>query len=470
MRLGIDLGTTRTVVAAVDRGNYPLVGFTQEPGSITEWVPSRHEGVTSFKRALGRARLSDPAFGLTCAFIQELSDSLRNRSNLAVADGEKLEAVIGIPANASSTQRFLTVEAFRRAGFDVLSVVNEPSAAGLEYAHRYRRSITSERAHVLVYDLGGGTFDASLIDMGRRDHHVLSSEGIAELGGDDFDRVICDLALEKAGLGRPPPEAERELLAECCLKKESIFPQTKKIMIDLSPVAVGREVVLSVAEVMDRSAPLVSRTIEALLSALHGPEGPLDLESVAGIYVVGGASSLPVVGRMLRERFGRRVHRSPYSFASTAIGLAIAADATSGYELTDCFTRHFGVWREESTGEEAAFDTIFAKDTPLPPAGARPLTCVRRYQAKHNIGHFRFLECSQINAGQVPVGDLMIRREVFFPFHTKLRDDGSLARHAVSRLDHGPLVEERYECAADGIVRVTVTAVEDGYSRTFDLI
>lgn len=467
MKLGIDLGTTHTVVAAADRGNYPVIGFANGEGEWSEFLLSRHEGVRSFKRELGRSSIGDGAFETTAAFVRSLERELRTRSNLQLGDGEPLEAMVGVPANATSTQRFLTLEAFRRAGFHVLGMVNEPSAAGLEYAHRFRRSLTSVREHVLVYDLGGGTFDASLIDMGERDHRVLASAGIQELGGDDFDRALFDLVIERAGLDALPPAAERALLAECCLKKESIVPQTKRLVIDLPAFCIGREpLLLAVQDVLERCEPLVQRTVPVLLSALSTPQGEVPLEAVAGVYVVGGASGLPSVGRVLKEHFGRRVHRSPYPFASTAIGLAIAADTASGLELADCFTRYFGVWREAQAGREAVFDPVFARDTPLPRTGGEPLVRVRHYRAGHDIGHYRFLECSRLSDG-TPAGDLVLGREVLFPFDPGLRAT-KLEGRPVRCLDFGPMVEERFECGADGIVRFTLST-DDGYSRTFDL-
>jgi molecular chaperone DnaK (HSP70) len=472
MRLGIDFGTTRTVVAAVDRGNYPLVAFANDGNDAdsSEWIPSRWNGERSFKRRLGRARLGDSAFETTALFLTDLERAIRSRSNLRVEAGEPLEAVIGVPANASSTQRFLTAEAFRAAGFQVLAVVNEPSAAGLEFAHRHRKSITSVREHVLVYDLGGGTFDASLIDMGDRDHRVLSSAGLADLGGDDFDRVIADLVIERAKLGASSAERDAALLVECCLKKESIVPQTRRIVIDLQAAGIEADpVVLAVDDVYERCAPLVERTMSVLLEPLAGHSEQVDLDTVAGIYVVGGGASLPIVARLLREKFGRRVHRSPYSFAATAIGLAIAADASSGYELSDCFTRHFGVWREAEAGTRAAFDPIFAKDTPLPPAGSPPIARVRRYRARHDVGHFRFLECSHLEPSSgTPAGDLMLRHEVLFPFDPALRDVPALDRVNVKSVANGPWVEERYECGPDGIVKLVLTA-EDGFQKSYCL-
>src|SRR5207237_8496470 len=97
-------------------------------------------------------------------------------------------------------------------------------------------------------------------------------------------------------------------------------------------------------------------------SAMQG----LDWGAVAALYVVGGASALPLVGRLLRERYGRKVRTSSYPHAATAIGLAIAADQEAGYHLRERFTRHFGVWREAEDGRASAFDMVFAK------AGVRP--------------------------------------------------------------------------------------------------
>ena len=117
-----------------------------------------------------------------------------------------------MPANASSSQRFMTLDAFAQAGFEVIALLNEPSAAGFEYAHRYRSTITAKREYVLIYDLGGGTFDASLLKMTGRLNEVVCSEGIQRLGGDDFDEAILKLVRNGAGLrraagGHPRPAA-----------------------------------------------------------------------------------------------------------------------------------------------------------------------------------------------------------------------------------------------------------------------
>src|SRR5262249_58160688 len=130
-------------------------------------------------------------------FSGALAWALRTRSRLAAAPllerTEPLEAFVAAPANAHSTQRFICLDAFRRAGFEVLGLLNEPSAAGFEYTHRYRNTLTSKKDHVVVYDVGGGTFDVSLLRMSGPLHEVVATAGINRLGGDDFDEVLLAL-------------------------------------------------------------------------------------------------------------------------------------------------------------------------------------------------------------------------------------------------------------------------------------
>ena len=202
--------------------------------------------------------------GLTSTLYGEL----RERSNLSLKPGEPLQIMLGVPAHANSNQRFLTVEAFRSAGFEVLGILNEPSAASIEFGHRQRQGKTS-RETILVYDLGGGTFDASLVTLDENVHHVIASEGIPSIGGDDFDHLLADLALDKAGVSL---EARDEvsagewfcLLEECRLKKESLNPNSRRIAIDLEPIhSDWGNVVVQVSDFYELAKPLVEETIAA---------------------------------------------------------------------------------------------------------------------------------------------------------------------------------------------------------------
>ncbi len=242
MKLGIDFGTTRIVAAAVDRGNYPLVSFESPDGQTREWFPplvamrgnERRFGwsawavrgdrewtvLRSLKRLLrGAAPTTRLDFGGRALPLMELAtelltafhQQLREASTLSAHRGEPIEVMIGVPANANSNQRFLTAEAFRVAGFQVLGMLNEPSAASMEYGHREQAHRKGHpRRSLLVYDLGGGTFDASLVEMEEDTHTVVASAGLPDLGGDDFDEILADLALETAG------RAERTRISVRC--------------------------------------------------------------------------------------------------------------------------------------------------------------------------------------------------------------------------------------------------------------
>ncbi len=496
MRLGIDFGTTHTVVAAVDRGNYPIVSFEHadflpslaaagEDGSLrfgAQAASVAHDPgwtvLRSFKRLLNDAGpASEVAIGprtikvvdLLAAFLSHLRDELHLRSNAHPRKGEPLQAAVSVPANASSAQRILTVDAFRRAGFDVVALLNEPSAAGFEYAHRFRETVTSKREYVLVYDLGGGTYDASLIKMEGRANEVVTSSGVARLGGDDFDEAILRLVEAKVGTIAAPRERQ-VLLDECRVQKESVNPNSRRFVVDLAPLGRHESLVLPIDEVYAACAPLVQQTVAAMEPALRDPrrenEG-VDWSELAGIYVVGGASAFPPVYRLLRERFGsHRVRRSPHPFGSTAIGLAITLDEDAGYSLSERFTRHFGVFREESAGAEVSFDVLLPKDTRLPGPGDPPLSVTRRYRAAHNLGHFRFVECARIEQGR-PEGNLALWDEVLFPFDPRLRDVSDLSSVPVERLDaDGPHVEETVRCDAAGELEVQLRVLEDGFGST----
>ena len=496
MKLGIDFGTTRTIVALVDRGNYPVVSFTDANGDPVDHLPSvvaRRDGdlvygfeaeraaangatpIRSFKRALASSgivgqtaiEVDGESVGLlevVTGFLTTLADELRTNSNIAglLGDDEPLEAVVAVPAHAHSAQRFLTLEAFRRAGFHVLGMLNEPSAAGFEFTHRQPRSVNSRRTRVVVYDLGGGTFDASLVRVDDLSHEVVSSVGVNRLGGDDFDEELAALARDEVGSRVELTARERaSLLDECRVAKENLSPQTRRIALEVGHAPV----VVEVADFYERTTPLVEQSLNALEPLLGGLDGEqLEAAEVAGIYLVGGASSLPLVARVLRERFGRRVHRSPHPAASTAIGLAIAADEDSGFHLTDRLSRGFGVFREWDSGARLAFDPILDRDQRMSPD--EDVVVTRRYRPVHNLGVFRFVEYSALGSSGQPTGDVLPLAEVVFPFDRSLRNVEDLASVAVERIGDGPEIEETYVVDRHGIVTAAITDIEAGFTLT----
>lgn len=500
MRLGIDFGTTRTVVAQVDRGNYPVVAFTDADGDYHEYFPSLvacvdgrlvagfdavtaraagHPVLTSVKRALaGRdvggsttVRIGHHEFALVdvlVSFLTELRAALHTSSTIAdlLSDDPLGPVMIAVPAHANSAQRFWTMESFTRAGFQVAGMLNEPSAAGFEYTHRLASSPSTRRSRLLVYDLGGGTFDASLVSIVDRAHQVLGSVGLNHLGGDDFDVVLADMACEQAGISPDDLGVEGyfDLLSQAQSVKEQLLPQSRRILLEVGEA----DVTVAVPDFYARATPLVDRTITAMSGLVDGlDDGNPDLSEIAGFYLVGGASVLPLVPRTLREHFGRRVYRSPYPAASAAIGLAIAADPDSGYTLTDRLSRGFGVFRELAGGTALSFDSIFDRSQTLETDVS--VRVQRSYRAAHNIGWYRFVEYSELSNGR-PTGDVVPMADVRFGFEPALQSAGlDLSAVEVVRTDRGPVIEESYDIDPHGIVRVTITDTETGHSSSHQL-
>jgi len=492
VKIGIDFGTTRVVVARADRGNYPIVSFEGPDGRVREWFPpvlavsreSRAYGwealeqqgkpgwtiVRSLKRWLKEAgpctefELAGQRLNLA-AVMAEMMAALRRdlmgRSTLGASNYDKLEAMLGVPANANSNQRFLTQEAARAAGFEVLGLLNEPSAAAVEFTYRNSHERKNRgKGGLLVYDLGGGTFDVSLVELGEAEHSVVASDGIPDLGGDDFDEILALLVLAEAG----KPDKEEASLGtgewyllfdECREKKEALSPNSRKITIDLERVRKEwKEISIGVEAFYERCRPLVeaSRQIAEGLIRAH-PEHPIDT-----LYVTGGASELPPVARILRETFGRRVRRSAYMRSATAIGLAIRAEGHEDRPLRDQFTKNFGVWREADDGRNVVFDVIFPRGAKLPSRGEEPLRIVRGYHPVHNIGHFRYLECAQLDANSQPEGEINNWDEIRVAFDPSLQEAQDIREEPVRRYapSQDAWIEEEYTCDASGDVKVKI--------------
>ena len=368
-------------------------------------------------------------------------------------------------------------------------MLNEPSATGFEYSHRYRSTLTARREHVVVYDLGGGTFDASLVRMSGASHDVLATGGRPDVGGDDFDVVLARSALAKGGIDPETVSRRRmaRLLDHCRDAKERLSPNTKRVVLDLED-AIGQgpaSVTVETKELYEACRPLVDATLAAMTPVMNRLDRRGDAErgdgvalelsedalrQIAGIYVVGGATAFPAIGRAVRERFGRRVHTSPYPSAAIAVGLAIAGDRELGYALTDRFSRYLGVFRE---GDNATitFDPILTESSPLPSPGDRPYALERAYRAMHNVGHYRIVECATVDAQGAPQGRITPAVDVYFPFDRTLRHpDVDLSRVPILRSGReGPLVREEYRLDEHGLVELVMTDVESSYSMSYRL-
>ncbi|MBO3142804.1 Hsp70 family protein [Dermatophilus congolensis] len=507
MTLGIDFGTTRTIVAYADRGNYPVVSFFDAddephchfPSVVADTSDGLVYGFAALEAAADGARLTRsfkrllaspdvfaatpvcigdrevPLIDVLTGYAQALREALATKSSIAAdvsAGGPgMLDTVLAVPAHAHGPQRYLTLEAFRAAGFTATGMVNEPSAAGFEFTHGQSRTLNSRRSRVVVYDLGGGTFDASLVNADGTDHQVMDSTGLNTVGGDDFDAGLARCAMRAAGRTREELGAKvyAQLLEDCRDAKEHLSPQSKRIPLEVD----GAAVTVTVADFYEEVAPLVKKTIQAMAPLVGGLDHEALTDSeVAGIYLVGGASGLPLVPRLVKAQFGRRVFRSPYPAASTAIGLAIAADEGAGYSLSDRLSRGFGVFREGDGGRQVSFDPLVDRSVLVDRHS--DVSVSRTYRAAHNAGWFRFVEYGTLDEFGGPRGQIVPFAEVVFPFDAALQameneSPGSVAAVPVERTEIGPLIEERYTIDRHGIVSVTLSDQDTGFSRTYEL-
>src|SRR5690606_10751413 len=222
--------------------------------------------IRSIKRVAQSLMPDDPvpglpgltALDLVTAFLRDVRTSLVEHSTIEVR--EPIEAMVSVPANAAARQRWLTLEAFRRAGFTPIGMLNEPTAAAIELAHLHLGELgkRSPKRYVVVYDLGGGTFDTSAVSLEGRRFELIAAEGIAQLGGDDFDELVLAAACEQLGCD-PQGPARAAALERAREAKETLRPTNKKLLVDLGDIGTA---MIDTAALYARCEPLIARTIE----------------------------------------------------------------------------------------------------------------------------------------------------------------------------------------------------------------
>jgi len=360
--IGIDLGTTNSLVAYVDDNNRPQVVPTDEgrpllpsavhyamEGGVEVGASARRRAperpvdtILSVKRFMGRGpgdirpedrgiyhfdetgstvklavnhgKRSVSAVEVSAEILRALKR--RAREHLGEAPGG---CVITVPAYFDDAQRQATKDAGRLAGLEVLRLVNEPTAAALAYGLD-RRS----QGIFAVYDLGGGTFDISLLRLEGGVFEVLSTGGDTHLGGDDFDRVLADELVAVHGLD-PTPAALRGAVAAAQRVREALTEQeSAEAELELPG---GRRVPIRFtrAELEARILPVVERTTGPCRQALR--DAGLDGRGVDGVVLVGGATRTPLVRRHVREIFGQEPLTDLDPDTVVALGAAVQADA-----------------------------------------------------------------------------------------------------------------------------------------------
>ncbi len=357
--LGIDLGTTNSAVAIIEDGQPHIipvggerllpsvVGLDPEGGLLVgrhaynQWGVSAERTVRSVKRLMGSGKNVEMA-GTTYT-PQEISAFILRRLREAAAAylGEDVQrAVITVPAYFNEPQRQATIEAGEIAGLQVERILNEPTAAALAYG--YGRESGGQPLRVLVYDLGGGTFDVSIIELDGEIVDVIATAGNNHLGGDDFDQRLADLLADEferdhkidlrqnhqawARLFRAAEEAKIELssVPYATVNLEYIASDKKG-----RPLHIQREIEREEFEGL--ISDLLDGTLDAIDQALT--DANLEAGDLDRVLLVGGSTRIPAVWSLITEHLEREPHSEIDPDAAVALGAAVQAGIVGGEEI-----------------------------------------------------------------------------------------------------------------------------------------
>ena len=351
--IGIDLGTTNSVVAVMEGGE-PTVITNQEGSRLTpsvvgfskngerlvgqlakrQAVSNTDRTISSIKRHMGtdyKVAIDDKKYSpeeISAMILQKLKEDAEKYL------GEKVtQAVITVPAYFSDSQRQATKDAGRIAGLEVLRIINEPTAASLAYG------IDKSDDHtVMVYDLGGGTFDVSILDVGDGVFEVKATNGDTHLGGDDFDQKIVDWMVaefkKNEGIDLSNDRMAMQRLREAAEKAKIELSGVLTTNINLPFITAGAEgpkhldMDLTRAKFDELTADLVERTMEPTRKAMA--DAGLSASDINKVILVGGSSRIPAVQEALKKFIGKEPYRGVNPDECVAVGAAIQAGVLAG--------------------------------------------------------------------------------------------------------------------------------------------
>jgi molecular chaperone DnaK (HSP70) len=495
--VGIDLGTTNSEIAVYRDGQpqvlvdelgrkiLPSVVGVGEAGDLLVGEEARNQfvlyperTVRSIKRRMGsgeKVQLAGREYTpqeISAIILKRLKDIAERRLGRSVR-----KAVITVPAYFSDIQRQATREAGEIAGLEVVRIINEPTAAAMVY-----ETTQHQGKRILVYDLGGGTFDASIVRIESGVVEVISSHGNNHLGGDDFDHKIVEHVLDhlkiKQGVDiSDQPKAMARVLrsAEAAKKQLSDHPFARieeEYLAESAGKPVHLSLELSREDYEDMIAPFIEETLGAVHIALESAS--LTSSEVDEILLVGGATRTPMVRRRLRESFGKEARGEVDPDLCVAMGASIHGAAIAGIDvsavLVDVTPYTFGTSAlGELNGEMYPYTyvPIIAKNTAIPVRKSEVFFTVvddqttvevRIFQGEKDdameniqLGEFRVEGLSKAPSGNPIIIDLALDRDGILNVSAKEKRTGLERRitidRATSRYDKDELRDARHRIA-----------------------